>query len=149
MDDKLRLREFLPYRCNSLAQKISLSLSRMYGQRFNLSVAEWRTLVTLAEYGELQSKQIARHTSMDKVRVSRAVAAMSGKGLLERRPCDQDSRVAYLDLSEAGRALYRRVVPAALAWESALLTPLSVPERETLFSLLDKLELRLTELTPD
>jgi DNA-binding MarR family transcriptional regulator len=149
MDDKLSLRRFLPYRCNSLAQKISVSLSRIYVQRFGITVPEWRTLVTLAEYGELQSKQVAAYTSMDKVRVSRAVAALADKGLLRRRPCDRDSRAALLDLTEAGQALYRRIVPEALAWESQLLAPLSEPEREALFGLLDKLDLRLAELTSD
>jgi DNA-binding MarR family transcriptional regulator len=148
-DDKLSLRQFLPYRCNSLAQKISVSLSRIYEQRFGITVPEWRTLVTLAEYGELQSKQIAAYTSMDKVRVSRAVAVMAEKRLLSRRPCDHDSRAAFLDLTESGRALYRQIVPEALAWEAQLLAPLTPPERETLFALLEKLDLRLAELTSD
>lgn len=147
MDDKLSLRQFLPYRCNSLAQRISVSLSRIYVRRFGITVPEWRVLVTLAEYGELQSKQIAAHTSMDKVRVSRAVAAMSDKGLVSRRPCDRDSRAAHLTLTGEGIALYRRIVPEALAWEEQLLEPLSATEREDLFALLDKLDGRLAEMS--
>jgi len=149
MDDKLRLQQFLPYRCNSLAQKISLSLSRIYVQRFGITVPEWRALVTLAEYDELQSKQIAAHTNMDKVRVSRAVAALSDKGLLHRRPCDRDSRAAFLRLTEEGVSLYRRIVPEALAWEKKLLQPLSAAEQQALFALLDKLDGRLDEMAPD
>lgn len=149
MDDKLSLREFLPYRCNSLAQRISVSLSRIYVRRFGITVPEWRTLVTLAEYGELQSKQIAAYTEMDKVRVSRAVATMSDKGLISRRPCDRDSRAAFLKLTEEGLALYRRIVPDALAWEERLMAPLSETERETLFGLLDKLDGRLQEMSSD
>lgn len=149
MDDKLSLRQFLPYRCNSLAQKISVALSRIYVQRFGITVPEWRVLVTLAEYGELQSKQVAAHTNMDKVRVSRAVAAMADKALVSRRPCDRDSRAAFLTLTEEGLALYRRIVPEALAWEEQLLAPLSPPERELLFGLLDKLDGRVAELSSD
>ncbi|MBN7795049.1 MarR family winged helix-turn-helix transcriptional regulator [Parahaliea mediterranea] len=147
MDDRLSLRQFLPYRCNSLAQRISVSLSRIYVQRFGITVPEWRALVTLAEYGELQSKQIAAQTDMDKVRVSRAVATMTDKGLISRRPCDRDSRAAYLKLTDEGLALYRRIVPEALAWEEQLLAPLSPAERESLFGLLDKLDGRLSELS--
>ncbi|TXS89847.1 MarR family transcriptional regulator [Parahaliea maris] len=149
MDDKLSLQQFLPYRCNSLAQRISVSLSRIYVRQFGITVPEWRALVALAEYGELQSKQIAAHTSMDKVRVSRAVAIMTEKGLLNRRPCDRDSRAAFLTLTEAGLELYRRIVPEALDWEERLLAPLSEQEQATLFGLLDKLDTRLAELSSD
>ncbi len=149
MDDKLSLQQFLPYRCNSLAQRISVSLARIYVQKFGITVPEWRTLVALSEYGELQSKQIAAHTSMDKVRVSRAVASMTDKGLLSRRPCDRDSRAAFLALTEAGLELYQRIVPEALAWEERLLAPLSEQEQRALFSALDKLDLRLAELSSD
>ncbi len=147
MNDQLRLQHFLPYRCNALAQQISVSLSRTYVERFGLTVPEWRTLVTLAECGELPAKQVAARTSMDKVRVSRAVALMLDKQLLVRSPCDQDSRSALLRLTRQGRALYRRIVPQALAWESELLQPLNAAERQTLFTLLDKLEGRLDELS--
>lgn len=146
MNDSLSLQQFLPYRCNSLAQKISVSLSRIYVQRFGISVAEWRTLVTLAEHGELQAKQVASHTSMDKVRVSRAVATMREKGLLSSRPSERDSRAVHLRLTAAGQDLYRRIVPEALAWERELLAPLSASESASLFDLLDRLELRLQEL---
>ncbi|MDO8860618.1 MarR family transcriptional regulator [Haliea sp. E1-2-M8] len=143
MQPALSLTRFLPYRCNTLARKISVSLSRIYTERFGISIAEWRVLVTLAEYGELQAKQIGELTSMDKVRVSRAVAGLQGCSLLQRRPCARDSRAALLSLSAAGADLYRRIEPEALAWEQSLLAPLAPAERDTLFALIDKLELQL------
>lgn len=148
MQHTLSLTRFLPYRCNTLARKISLSLSRIYTERFGISIAEWRVLVTLAEYGELQAKHIGELTSMDKVQVSRAVAAMQGRGLLQRRPCERDSRAALLCLSADGADLYRRIEPEALAWEQSLLAPLAPAERDTLFALIDKLEVQLTAM-PD
>lgn len=143
MQHALSLTRFLPYRCNALARKISVSLSRIYTERFGITVAEWRVLVTLAEYGELQAKQVSELTSMDKVQVSRAVAAMQGRGLLLRRPCERDSRAAFLCLSAEGADLYQRIEPEALAWERSLLAPLAPAERDTLFALIDKLELQL------
>ncbi|HEY7775834.1 MAG TPA: MarR family transcriptional regulator [Kineobactrum sp.] len=143
MSQSLSLARFLPYRCNSLAQKISISLSRIYVDRFGITVPEWRVLVTLAEYGELQSRRIGELTNMDKVRVSRAVSGLCERGLLQRRPCDRDSRVSYLRLGDAGITLYQRIEPEVLAWEAELLQPLSATERESLFALIDKLDLRL------
>lgn len=140
MADTLTLQQFLPYRFANLAEKISVSLSRVYVDRFGINIPEWRILATLGEFGELQAKQVARHSNMDKVRVSRAVASLTTKELIQRRPCPGDSRAALLHLSPAGRSLYLRLVPQALRWEQALVEPLSEEERRLLFGVLDRLE---------
>lgn len=145
MNEALNLQQFLPYRCNNLAEKISVSLSKIYVDQFGISVAQWRILVTLAQEGELQAKRIGQLTNMDKVRVSRAVAILMAKKLLHRRSCDVDSRAAILSLSAAGKRLYKRIVPQALAWECALLEPLSVGEQQALFRIIGKLERRLAQ----
>jgi DNA-binding MarR family transcriptional regulator len=140
MADTLTLQQFLPYRFANLAEKISVSLSRIYVDSFGINVAEWRILATLGEFGELQAKQVARHSNMDKVRVSRAVASLTTKDLLDRRPCPGDSRGSLLHLSPAGRRLYLQLVPQALCWEQALVEPLSEEERRLLSGVLDRLE---------
>ncbi|MEH6584055.1 MAG: MarR family transcriptional regulator [Halioglobus sp.] len=149
MSETLSLKEFLPYRCNNLAEQISVSLSRIYVDKFDITIAGWRVLVTLAEYGELQAKDVAHKTSMDKVRVSRTVATLLQKDLLERRTCDNDSRATQLRLSEAGKRLYQRIAPEALAWERELVVPLTKSERQLFSGILDKLEIRLEELSQD
>lgn len=147
MSETLSLKQFLPYRCNNLAEQISVSLSRIYVDKFGISIAGWRVLVTLAEYGELQAKEVARLTSMDKVRVSRTVAGLMEQDLLARRVCDNDSRATLLSLNAAGSRLYQRIVPQALAWERDLVAPLSKAEQQSLSRILDKLEGRLAEIS--
>ena len=147
MSETLSLKQFLPYRCNNLAEQISVSLSRIYVDKFGITIPGWRILVTLAEYGELQAKEVARLTSMDKVRVSRAVAILLEKDLLDRRVCGNDSRATILSLSAAGNSLYQRIAPEALAWERKLVEPLSKSEQQSLLRILDKLEGRISELT--
>jgi len=149
MSTSLRLQDFLPYRCTSLAQRISLSLSRIYTDRFGISIADWRILVTLAEHGELTARVLTELTSMDKVRVSRALASMEERKLVARRPCPDDSRASLVKLTSAGRALYRRVVPDALAWEASLVSALSPREQSTFYALVDKLESRLDSMGDD
>ena len=146
MTKKLTLAQFLPYRCNNLAEQISFSLSRIYVERFGVSIAQWRILATLGDGGEMQAKQIGQATNMDKVRVSRAVASLRSRDLLERKPCETDSRAALLSLSSSGRRLYGRIAPEALQWEEQLLQPLTAAERRTLFGMIEKLEMRLVEM---
>jgi DNA-binding MarR family transcriptional regulator len=146
MSDDLRLQQFLPYRCNNLAEKISVSLSRIYVNEFGVSIPQWRILATLAEDGELQAKHIGERTNMDKVRVSRAVASLLADKLLLRRACANDNRAFLLRLSASGTRLYRRIAPKALAWEQTLVATLSPAEQSTFFAVLDKLETRLIEM---
>jgi DNA-binding MarR family transcriptional regulator len=146
MAETLELATFFPYRCNKLTERISLSLSRIYVERFGISVAEWRVLATLGERRQMQARDIARHTNMDKVRVSRAVRQLTDRGLLLREVLANDNRAALLRLSAAGQRLYRRIVPEALAWEQSLLQPLSARERDLLDKVLLKLDARLDQL---
>ena len=143
MSDKISLQSFLPYRCTHLAEKISVSLSRIYATEFGVNVAQWRILATLAEFGEMQAKHIGEQTNMDKVRVSRAVANLLERELLSRRSCDKDSRAFQLSMSAAGASLYRQIVPRVLSWEQSLVSSLSVGEHHALFQTLAKLEAKL------
>ena len=146
MSDQLSLRKFLPYRCVTLAERISTSLSRIYAEQFGVNVAEWRILTVLAEHDQLQARDVGRLIKMDKVKVSRAVASLTERKLLLRTPSKADGRASDLRLSASGRRLYEQIVPRALQWEDSLVEPLSENELHTLFNLLDKLDEHVTTL---
>ena len=56
-----------------------------------------------------------------------------------------DQRAYRLRLSPAGEALYRKIVPLALAWEESLLASLEDGEHRELMRALDKLAQRLEQ----
>lgn len=140
---ELILDQFLPYRLVSLSQKISHALSAIYREQFGISVAEWRILANLAEKGELNPKEIAQQTSMDKTRVSRAIKELSDKQYVVKRRDTRDQRAYWLGLSASGRAMYRQIVPLALAWEAQLLDALDASEYRDLNRIIEKLARRL------
>ena len=74
----------------------------------------------IAENGGVTQQAIGARTRMDKVTVSRAAIALSGRGLIERRPNAADKRSHLLVLSREGRRLYAEVVPKALELERRL-----------------------------
>lgn len=135
----LVLGQFLPYRLVSLSQRISNSLSAIYREQFGISVPEWRILANLADRGELNPKEIAQQTSMDKAKVSRAIKELSGKRLVLKRSDRSDHRAYRLRLSVSGFALYRKIVPLALAWEAGLLGALDAAEQRDLLRIINKL----------
>ncbi|HBO11386.1 MAG TPA: transcriptional regulator, partial [Halieaceae bacterium] len=59
MAHALQLKQFLPYRLNDLAERVSRGLAQSYSRDFDLTVAEWRVLATLAEHGAGQARQVA------------------------------------------------------------------------------------------
>ncbi len=144
---KVKLKNFIPYRLNNLAERVSVALSRIYSDQFGISVAEWRILATLAESPELLAKEIGLQTHMDKVKVSRAVSALDKKGCLVRQKDDSDSRAIRLALNDQGIKLYKDIAKKALEWEKALLMELDGQQQEALYNLLNHLDRRVTSIT--
>jgi DNA-binding MarR family transcriptional regulator len=138
-DGARTLAGFVPYRLATLAKLLALVASRLYAKRFGLVVREWQILAVLGEGRPLSAAEVARRTVIDKGRVSRAVASLTRRGLIERAPDAFDARRTMLRLSQKGRAIYRRIVPLARGEERALLDPLTPAERRQLERLLGKL----------
>ena len=135
----LRLELFLPYRLWVLSSRVSRNLSRVYAERFGLSIPQWRVLAMLGEYGDLCADDICRLTEMDKVSVSRAVHALMDQGRAERERDGSDGRRARIRLTRKGRAVYRKLVPLALSLEQGLLHGLNATEKRQLDRLLTRL----------
>src|SRR5258705_6071920 len=87
----LVLEDFLPYRLAVLAHTASRELSGVYGERFGLSIPEWRILANLGRFGALYAGELAERSSMDKPKVTRALQRLKSGGLLPRA-IDADDR---------------------------------------------------------
>ena len=138
--DSVQLNQFVPYRMVHLASNISLALSKIYKQTFDITIPEWRVLAQLAEQQKLYSKDIGEITSMDKSKVSRAVKALESKDYLIRQTDKKDNRAAYLSLSVKGQGLYQKIAPKALQWEKQFMSVLEASEHRNLMKVLDKLD---------
>ena len=146
---RLELDRFLPYRLSVLSNRISQTIAGAYARRFGIGVTEWRVLAVLGRYPGLSANAVAARTAMDKVAVSRAVARLLARDLLQRDTHGDDRRRSVLELSEAGYRIYDDVVPVALGYERRLLAPLDAQERETLERLLGKLNEGVDALEPE
>ncbi len=116
----LRLADFLPYRLSLASNLVSEAIARAYARLFGLSIPEWRLVAVLAETNGGTQRDVVLRTRMDKVTVSRAAAALVGRGLVRRLEPGADRRSRLLILSSAGRALYADVAPQALRLEALL-----------------------------
>jgi len=143
---ELDLEHFLPYRLSVLSNRISQNIADSYARRFGIGITEWRVIAVLGRHPGLSANGVAERTAMDKVAVSRALARLMERALVQRDTHGDDRRRSVLELSESGYRIYDEVVPLALARERALLAHLDEAERRQLDALLDKINLGLSEL---
>lgn len=135
----LELENFLPYRLSVLAQIVSESLHDLYAGPFQLTVTQWRVMAALGRFAPLTASDVGQRIVMDKVAVSRAVAGLLQRGLVERATDLNDRRRASLRLSARGRAMHARIVPIALAYENRLYGALTDDERRQFDTLVQRL----------
>lgn len=140
--EPLVLQEFLPYRLSIASETVSSLFATRYRQRFGLTIPEWRVVAVVGQHGTCSTQEVIERTSMDRVRVSRAVLSLADKGLLDQRPDARDQRARLLHLSEDGRRTYDEIVPLARDLQRALAAALTAAESRQLELLLDKISLR-------
>jgi DNA-binding MarR family transcriptional regulator len=139
------LGKYLPFRLTVLSNRLTRRVARYYGERFKLSAPEWRTMAVLGQQGAMSANAVIAQTTMDKVRVSRAVAKLLKAGLITREADPQDRRRAILNLTMAGQEIYREIVPLVQEVESEIVAELTGPERAVLDNALAKIEAYLEQ----
>lgn len=107
--------------------------------RYGITRPEIVTLIFLACRDGATARDICRYSGHLKANISRGIIALEGKGLLRRERGLADSRLQKLHITQAGRALYRRYMPALRKRERAMLGCLDQAERAAFEGLLDKL----------
>lgn len=136
---RLDLEDFLPYRLAVLAKHVSNTFSKTYGERFGLSISEWRVIAALGLYPNSSASIVSRYAALDKVQVSRALAGLIKRNLVNRTTDKLDRRNSILRLSKKGEEIYTQIVPVALQFEQELTDILSDKERLQLDNSLTKL----------
>jgi DNA-binding MarR family transcriptional regulator len=107
-----------------------------------LGAASFGVLVTLArieDEGGVSQRRLMDELGLTSGTISVRMDRLVAQGLVERRPDPESKRNTLITLTERGRELFERVVPAHLANERRLLAALDADERELLAGLLRKL----------
>jgi DNA-binding MarR family transcriptional regulator len=134
----LELEKFLPHRLSLLSSLAAQALAAVHGPP-GLNRSEWMVLASIAERRQTTAKDIGALFHMQKAKVSRAVAGLLERELITRRPNPRDHRLAVLELTPQGEALYARCAPAAAAVGRQLDEALELADREVLLRCLAKL----------
>jgi DNA-binding MarR family transcriptional regulator len=137
---EFELTRFLPFRLNRLAAEISEQLATLYAERFGIDIPQWRVLATLSTGNGWTAKAIVASTRTHKSTISRAVEALTERGLIERVQSPDDKRTYRLRLTTQGRRLLREIEPMVLDYERRLMEELGETDGRRLEKAISSLE---------
>ena len=109
------------------------------GKPHQLTLNEWRVMALVGAQPGCNASQVAEHSGLDKMAVSRALAGLQRAKRLQRQEDPTDQRRSRLYLSAAGREVYAAALARAQEREAELFSNMSAREREQLGAMLDKL----------
>jgi DNA-binding MarR family transcriptional regulator len=126
---------------NQTARPFVETLARTH----QLSLNEWRVMVVLASHPGVAASDLALSTGLDKMSISRAIAALVRHDRLVKKADAQDGRRTLLWLSATGKRLYQTIGASAKAREAQLFGGIEAAELAQLDQLVDKLLYALSE----
>jgi DNA-binding MarR family transcriptional regulator len=129
----------ISYLIGAISNILSIGGSRFYRRHFGVGLSEWRLMWVLAIEPAITARRASQIMGLDKAAVSRAVAGLERRGLLQAIPDPADSRQRLIALSPAGNDLYRRMIVVSRERQRRLLAPLSDGEQRVLAALLRRL----------
>jgi DNA-binding MarR family transcriptional regulator len=135
---KAGLEQFLTYRMHVLNKLSDRGIGELYQTKLDITLPEARVIASVGAFGPFSIMDLAKHANLDKSQASRAAEALIQRGLIERETSVDDGRVVLISLSEAGRTLFRKIMPIARKWNADLFECLDESEREALDKALDK-----------
>ncbi|PQO22134.1 hypothetical protein C2I36_14615 [Rhodobacteraceae bacterium WD3A24] len=139
------LDSYLPYRIERLSQVIGEGSARFYRQH-GIATQDWRVLVLLHSYGRLTASELVDRGTVPKAGISRAVARLTERGLVQGQADTADARRVNLCLTREGRDFVERFLPYNLARQERLLAALAPEEQAQLDRILCKLQSRAAEM---
>jgi DNA-binding MarR family transcriptional regulator len=128
------------------AHQICVAIFEENFERLALSPAQYSVMIALHDLRGVNQGDLAKAIGMNKVTVSQIVQALESRGWITRKKMDSDRRRSQLKLTPAEQRALDKTAEMAEATYAEQMAPLSEPDRQRLFKLLqrivDKLEPR-------
>jgi DNA-binding MarR family transcriptional regulator len=143
---RLDQREWVAYRLSILHGHNARALAAMYSKQFHISPAQWRVLTVIGRHAPASAGDVARFTSLEPDKITRAVDSLVKLGLVHRRLDPRDLRFVMLTLTAKGKRVNEKIQQVRNAIELEFVSALSPAEAETLYGLFDKLQERAVQI---
>ena len=128
-----------------LSNRVTRAFSTEVEPKFDITLAEWRVILTLNQRPGTTANEITHRWSMEKMAVNRAIRKLEEAAAINRTKKSHDKRSYELYLTGRGQKMYETIVPVANARYQQIISAL---EREELSEFAEKL-IRLLEKTEE
>lgn len=138
---------YIPTVLSSLVAKLRANANVFFSQSYGVSLAEWRILSFLREYGPASAYDIWTKAHLDKAVVSRETGSLSDKGLVKIMPVKNSTRNrSEIRLTAAGIALLNRSFDEVLRRHDNLTEGLDQKSIENFLRVVGHLESRIAHM---
>ena len=135
---------FIPFRLLLLARMIERETSRDLAN-LGVTVAEWRVLSQCCSQGSSSAAEICAAFEADRAEVSRAVAGLVKRGLIQREPDGSHRQKMRLTPTEAGWDVFKGVRDMRDAYFNEILQDLTSEERKAFNDAMHHIAVRVDE----
>jgi len=119
---------------STLRMSVARLARRLRNQRSDLSLTltQISALATLERYGAMTPRELAAHEKVQPPSMTRVLAALEERGLVDRTPHPTDGRQQLVTVTKAAKAMLRDDRNRRDAWLAHRLGEFSVQERDVL-----------------
>ena len=114
----------------------------------DLSTQQWRVMRALAEVEAYDVSELAEACSLLRPSVSRIVQNLESRGILQRQPCDRDSRRSLVSITPEGLELIAVIAPESEARYAYIEKQFGRDNLTALYDMLQSLVASLSRPTP-
>jgi len=140
-----RMANTLTFRVLVAANRIALPFAERVGQRFDLTLPEWRCMMALAADPGVSGEDVARKMCMDKMGVSRALRRLRKAGRVAVQPDPANSKRNQWIMTDTGWQIFDQILPQALARDEVAFSKLDGDKRKLIFDVLAAFDALLEE----
>ena len=125
----------------SRAHETVAELAKLDVERGELSLTEFAVMEALFHKGDLTAGEVSKRVLLRSGSLTYVIDKLVERGLIRRKLCDEDKRRTYLQLTNPGNALMRRIWPGHAAVIELATSGLTLAEKRTVARLLKKMGL--------
>ncbi len=135
-----QMEKFLPYLLFEAAEVTSETFSNSYKEQFNISRTEWRTLFNIGLHGPITGTEITKLSTLDKTKISRAIAKFEERGWIERIHTKENRRSHQVGLTTRGKEVFSQLSDLAEMFQTNFENSVGKEELENVVNMLNKLK---------
>ncbi|MCW3848592.1 MarR family transcriptional regulator [Sphingomonas sp. LB-2] len=138
----------IPYRILLLSKMIDRVTAQHVRDTAQLSLAQWRVLTHVEMMGKCSAAEVASVAYSDRAEVSRAIASLEERGLIQRETHPRNRKSSLVSLTAEGNAVHAGVRGERGKFYEQWLMDLDDAERAALGAALEKITDRIVLSAP-